>query len=176
MRPLPFLLLSFLLSPLAAGGATLKVGVIEIQRVVAQSAAGKQAREKFQAQVKQTEAVMLKEKQTLERMKRDLDKQGLLLQEEERSRIEREFQTRTREYMRAMRDHQEDLKQRETEITARILGEVRGIIKSLGETEGFTLIMERSQMLYGGEALDVTDKVIELYDREFRSKAKPKAK
>ncbi|MGA2192870.1 MAG: OmpH family outer membrane protein [Nitrospirota bacterium] len=42
--------------------------------------------------------------------------------------------------------------------------EVQAVIGKFGKEEGYTLILERSVVLYAPEAVDVTDRVIKAYD------------
>lgn len=145
-----------------------KVGVVDMQRVISESQIGKQAREKFQAEVKKAEAELLKEKQELERLKGDLDKKGALFRAEEKQDLGRQFQRRYRDYQRAVQSSQEELRQRENEMAAQILDGVREVVVEIGKKEAFTLILGQSQTLYNGKTIDITDKVIELYNQRNR--------
>jgi outer membrane protein len=145
-----------------------KVGVVDVQRVISESQVGKRAKEKWQAEVKKAEAELLKEKQELERLKGDLDKKGALLRAEEKQDLERQFQRRYRDYLRAVQSSQEELRQRENEMAAQILDGVREVVVEIGKKEAFTLILGQSQTLYNGKAIDITDKVIELYNQRNR--------
>jgi Skp family chaperone for outer membrane proteins len=49
----------------------IKIGFIDIQRVISESQAGKRAKERFQAQVKKAEADVVKERQDLEKLRAD---------------------------------------------------------------------------------------------------------
>jgi outer membrane protein len=142
----------------------IKMGYIDIQRAIVESQSGKKAKENFQAQVKKAEGELLKEKQELERLKSDLDKKSPLLKEEERRSLEKELDRRYVGYQRTMRDSQEELRQRENEMTAVILRELEKIVAEIGKNEKFTLILERSQVLYIDQGIDITNKVIEVYN------------
>jgi len=144
---------------------TLKVGVVDVQRVISESQVGKRAKEKFQAEVKKAEAELLNEKQELERLKGDLDKKGAVLRAEEKQDLERQFQRRYRDFLRAMQSSQKELQQRQNEMAARILDGVRKVVVEIGKKEAFTLILGQFQTLYNGKAIDITDRVIELYNR-----------
>lgn len=157
-----FLLLLFAV-PLGAQ-EKLKIGYVDIQKAITESQAGKRAKERFQAQVKKAESDLLKEKQEVERLKSDFDKKGPLLNEEERKNLEKEFQRRYVGYQRSMRDYQEELRQREGEMTGEILKELEKIVYEVGKSEKFTLIVERSQVLYIDQGIDITNRVIELYN------------
>jgi Skp family chaperone for outer membrane proteins len=50
------LAIALALLPSVASAQTVKVGFVDIQRVIADSAAGKRAKERFQAQIKKAEA------------------------------------------------------------------------------------------------------------------------
>jgi outer membrane protein len=149
---------------------TVKIGFIDIQRAISESQAGKRAKERFQAQVKKVEADLLKEKQELERLKSDFDKKGPLLKDEERRNLEADLQRRYVNYQRGMQDQQQELRQKEGEMTNDILRELEKIVNEVGKTEKFTLILERSQILYSDQGIDITNRVIEAYNARSKGK------
>jgi outer membrane protein len=164
-------LVALALSPaLVSAQERIKIGFIDLQRAITESAAGKRAKARFEAQVKKAEAELLKEKQELERMKSDLDKKGPLLKEEERRNLEVDLQRRYVAYQRTMGDHQQELRQKEGEMTGDILKELQQIVTDIGKADKFTLIFERSQILYNDQAIDITNKVIEAYNGRAKAK------
>jgi len=160
---LAVLVLVFSSSPVFAQ-ENIKVGFIDIQRVIAESQAGKRAKERFQAQVKKAEADVVKERQDIERLRADLDKKGPLLKEEERRNLEADLQRRSVTLQRAMSDYQQELQQKNNEIMSDILKELEQIVNEVGKADKFTLILERSQILYSDQGIDITSKVIETYN------------
>lgn len=152
----------------AVVSAQVKIGFIDVQRAISESAAGKRAKDKFQAQVKKAEGDLLKEKNELERLKAELDKKGPLLKEDERRNLEGDLQKRYVTYQRSMSDQQQDLRQKEGEMTADILKELEKIVNEVGKSEKFTLILERSQILYSDQGIDITNKVIEVYNNRSK--------
>lgn len=157
-------LLFFLIAIPAWAQEKVKIGFVDIQRAISESQAGKKAKERFQTQIKKVESDLLKEKQEVERMKNDFDKKGALLKEEERLNLEKELQRRALGYQRSMQDHQEELRQKEGEMTSEILQDLQKIVTEVGKNEKFTLILERSQVLYSDQGVDITNKVIEIYN------------
>ena len=160
----------FLYTGVAWSQDKVKIGFIDIQRAITESQAGKRAKERFQAQVKKAEAELLKEKQEIERLKSDLDKKGPLLKEEEKRSLEADLQRRVVNYQRGMQDQQQQLRQREGEMTGDILKELEKIVNEVGKAENFTLILERSQILYSDQGIDITNRVIEAYNARSKSK------
>ena len=142
----------------------IKIGYIDIQKVIAESQAGKRARDRFQAQVKKAEADIVKERQEIERLKADLDKKGPLLKDEERRNVESDLQKRSVNLQRSMSDYQQDLQAKNNEMMSDLLKELEKIVNEVGKAEKFTLILERSQILYSDQGIDITSKVIETYN------------
>ncbi len=166
------LVLCFLLISIPAWGQEkVKIGFVDIQKAITESQAGKRAKERFQAQVKKVESDLMKEKQEVERMKSDFDKKGALLKEEEKVNLEKELQRKALGYQRSMQDSQEELRQKENEMTGAILQDLQKIVVEIGKKEKFTLILERSQVLYSDQGVDITPKVIELYNGRGPGKA-----
>ncbi len=157
----------------AWGQEKIKIGYIDLQRAISESDAGKKAKDNFQSEVKRVESDLLKEKQEIERIKAEIDKKGALLREEERSNLEREFQRRAVGYQRTMRDSQEELRQREGELTGRIFKDLQAVVVEVGKSEKFTLILERSQMLYSDQGIDITSRVLDIYNGRTSGKATP---
>jgi outer membrane protein len=158
------LFLSLLCVPAVGAQERVKIGFIDIQRAISDSNAGKRAKERFQAQVKKAEAEPLKEKTELERLKADLDKKGPLMKEEERRNLEADLQRRYVNYQRTMTDQQQELRQKEGALTGDILKELEKIVNEIGKADKFTLILERNQILYSDQGIDVTNKVIEVFN------------
>ena len=158
-------LFSILLCVSAVGAQErVKIGFIDIQRAISDSNAGKRAKERFQAQVKKAEGELLKEKTELERLKADLDKKGPLMKEDERRNLEVDLQRRYVSYQRTMTDQQQELRQKEGALTGDILKELEKIVNEIGKSDKFTLILERNQILYSDQGIDVTNKVIEVFN------------
>lgn len=148
-----------------------KIGFIDIQRAISDSVAGSKAKERFREQVKKVEGDLLKEKHELERLKAEMDKKGPLLKEEERRSMEMDLQRRYVGYQRSMQDSQQELRMRENALTADILKDLEKVVNEVGKAEKFTLILERSQVLYSDQGIDITNKVLELYNSRSTGKA-----
>ena len=61
-------------------------------------------------------------------------------------------------------DYQQDLQAKNNEMMSDILKDLEKIVNEVGKAEKFTLILERSQILYSDQGIDITSKVIETYN------------
>ena len=167
MKKVLALLLLLLLAAPVWGQEKMKIGFVDLEKAMQTSKAGKNAKTKFQDQIKKVEANLLKEKAALGKFRSDAEKKGLLLKEGEKRNLEREFQRRLRDYQVRMRDSQDELREREREAMDNILKEISNVVSEIGKKEKFTLILTRSQMLYVDQGVDITQKVVDIYDRKF---------
>jgi outer membrane protein len=147
-----------------AWGQQLKIGLIDVQRAFGESQVGKAAKDRFQAQAKKAEADMNRERQDIEKAKADFDKKGPLLKEDDRRKLEGDLQKRMVNYQRNARDFQEELDGKWRETQDSILKDLMGVIAEIGKNEKFTFILEKGQLLYSDQAIDITNKVIEVYN------------
>jgi outer membrane protein len=164
---LGYLLLAGLLcSPTIAQAEDLKIGYVDLQKALNESEAGKKAKETFKAEVNRMEQSLERRKNEVEKLKDELEKKGLLLKEEERDSLERDYRQKLRDFERQYKDSQQELQIKDRELTGRILEELRQVIQDMGEQGSYTLILEGNNtvVLYGSKAIDLTETVIKTYN------------
>jgi outer membrane protein len=169
---LPFAML-LLATPLARADE-FKLATVDLQRALNECDAGKKAKEDFKSQVDKLQAELNKQKNEIEKMKEEFDKKGLVLKDEERKNIERDYQKRLREFQRTYKDSQAELQQRDNELTGEILRQLQEVIAEYGAKQSYTLILEASNtgaVLYNSRAIDITDQVIQEYNAKRKAGA-----
>ncbi len=153
----------------SAWGQDLKVGFVNVQKAISQSQRGEKARETFQSAVKAKEQALRKEQAAIEKERTTLAKQAVLMKEAERTKAQRRVQRLRRDFERKARDVREELAVKEREMTDEILKDLQKVIAEVGKTGKFTMILERSQLLYTDKGTDITDDVIKLYNERFQN-------
>ncbi|HYD47483.1 MAG TPA: OmpH family outer membrane protein [Terriglobales bacterium] len=143
-----------------------KIGYVNLQRALGESAKGKKARDEFKGQVDKLQASLKRRKDELEGMKDQLEKKATVMKDEERLELEDDYRKKLRDFERSYKDSQADLQKKDTDLTGMILGELQEVIADYGKRNGYSLILEASasSVLYGDEKLDLTDDVIKLYN------------
>lgn len=160
------LLVGFLCAPLVAQAQDFKIGYVDLQKALNESEAGKKAKNVFKAEVDRMEQSLERRKGEVEKLKDELEKKGLLLKEEERDSLERDYRQKLRDFERQYKDSQQELQIKDRELTGRILEELRQVIYDMGEQGNYTLILEGNNtvVLYGSKAIDLTETVIKTYN------------
>ena len=108
----------------------------------------------------------------LQAMKTDLDKQRLILSAEALKDKEEEYRKKFIELQQKVGSYKEELQIKEARLTSDILVVLHNIIKGIGEKEGYTFILERSQevVLFSPKDSDLTDRIIKEYNAMSKDK------
>lgn len=165
-KTLLFAISGLLLIAGTVGAADLKIGYIDLQKAINQSAEGKSAKEQISQKVQAYEGQVEQRKLALQKAKEELDKQALLLSDDARAAKERDYQQQIKDYQRFAKDIQEELQQTDVDLTRKILVEVLKVAEELGAKENFTVILEKteSSLVYVDPAIDLTERVVKLYN------------
>ena len=151
-----------------AGAVAIKVGYVDLQQALYSSAAGEKAKDSFKAEVGRMEQVLEKRRAKVEKLKGELEKKALLLRDDERVALQRDYRQELRDFERLYKDSQEELKIRDRELTARILVELRQIVNAIGEQGDYSVILEGNNtvVLYGSKSINLTEAVIKAYNKK----------
>jgi outer membrane protein len=149
-----------------------KIGFVDLQRALNESSTGKQAKEKFTAEVKKVEADIMRKKEEVEKLGASLEKQSSMLKDEARAEKEKQFIQMQKDYERKVKDAKDDLQIKDAQLTKGILEDLVTIIKKYGKENKYTIIFEKSEtvLLYAAESIDLTVKILALYDSQSSAK------
>jgi len=145
----------------APGGAALaqsKIGVVQIDRIVRDSAPAVRAQKKLEAEFAKREAELARQSDQLKRMQDELEKDGVTMSEAQRRNKERDFNDQSREFQRKQREYREDVNQRRNEELASVIDHANRVVRQIAEAEKYDIILQEAA--YANPRIDITDKVI----------------
>jgi len=157
---------SAVLALAAPAFAEIKIGIVDLQRALNESAAGKKAKEQFKVEFDRMQGSLKGEKDKLDKMKDDLDKQSAVLKADDRKAKADEFERRQRDLRRKLEDSDAELRKKDQELTGDILKDLAVVIQDIGQRDNYTVVLENSSssVLYGAKSIDMTDEVIKTFD------------
>ena len=155
------LALAFALSVLALGAAAqeIKIGYINGERLLRDSAPAKASQAKLEGEFGKRERDLADEANKLKTAADRLDKEAPTLSESDRNRRQRDLVDQDRELQRKRRAFQEDLNQRKNEELANVVERANRVIKQIFDQEKFDLILQEG-VVFASPRVDITDKVI----------------
>jgi outer membrane protein len=153
-------------APAAPGTAGLRIGVINVERLVQESALGKEAfsRVKKLNDAKKDEADKLQK--DLRDMEQKLADQGSALAEDKRESLQKSYQEKAIAFKRFQDDANRDLEAAQKKELGELERRVFPVINQVGKERGYTLIFNKFQsgLVYADEAVDVTDEVLKVFN------------
>lgn len=148
------------LSTLAAQAQdTLKIGYVNVERVMRESNLAKAAQGKLEAEFGKREKDLADMDAKRRGMAEKLEKDLPLLSEAERGRRQREFEDLTRDLQRKSREEQEDLNRRKNEELQNIQERSSRVVKQIFDNEKYDLILQDA--IFFSPRVDITKKVID---------------
>jgi outer membrane protein len=150
--------------------ADLKLGYINMQRVMSGSEAGKEAKGQLDAKIKKYQDEVTVKQGELNKLKDELDKkenltkQGIALPDS-RAAIEREYQNKLKDAQRFTKDAQDELQRMDDELTRKVFEGMEKVIKEYGSQKGYTFIFLKNElMLFADDKADLTEEVLKLFN------------
>ena len=159
------LTLSLALAPAAFGADGVKLGSVDIQKVLILSDTGKEAKEQLASKGNKYEAEKNSREEELKKLKGELEKQSVLLSESARTAKEKDYQQKLKEYQRFLKDAQDDLQAKNDELTNRIVEEIVKSVQAYGKKNGYSCIfVKNDSMVYVDEKVDLTDEILKAFN------------
>jgi len=152
-------------SVVLADAAEMKVGVMNVQKVLVNSVSGKTAKEKFDQKMQDLQSKFKAEEQELVDMQGEIEKKSSAWSEETKQVKMREFQKKRRELQEKSEDARFELKTLQDKELAPILKALEGVVDTFGKNNGYTLILDsKAGVIYFSDAVDITDQLVDQLD------------
>jgi len=143
-----------------------KIAVIDVQRVVTESDPGKEVMQNLRvlSDAKAQEGQALQQKMAA--LQDQFNKQRFTVSEQRQAEMSKEIEDIQIEIRRFQDDAQRELQEAQRRELGGLEERILPIINQVGVTEGYTLIFNKFQsgLVYADEAVDVTDRVIQMFN------------
>ncbi|MBW2589628.1 MAG: OmpH family outer membrane protein [Deltaproteobacteria bacterium] len=145
-----------------------KIGVVDFQRVLDSSSAGKSAQAEITKQGKKMEAELEKRKDEIEEIQKNIERQNAVMSKEAREEKKRDLQIKIYDIKNLEKKYLSELRKNERKKLIKIQKEAFSIVREIGKKEGYLIIFEKKVAIYVPKTLDLTDKVIQEYNAAYK--------
>ena len=161
-----------------------KIGVADMQRALTETEDGRKAKDQLKKLFEQRQKMLDKQQNDLKTLKEGIEKQRAVLSQDVLAKKAEEYQKAMLELQQNYVEFQREIAAKEGELTKPILERMQRIMRRMGQAEGYTLILERSEagVVYIPSTYDLTDVLIQRYtsgevkeDKAQKPAAKPAA-
>jgi outer membrane protein len=144
--------------------AEVKLAYVDIQRALNDCRNGKAAKSEFRGRLERVQLQLEGEQNEVQRLKDELEKKGPLMQPDQRQNLEQQYTRKLRDFQDDYKNTRDSLQEKDNEITGAIVRDLATIVRQIGERSGYTMVMEKGNLLWATPATDITDEVIRGYD------------
>jgi outer membrane protein len=156
--------LIFSLICFAASGcfsADLKIGIMNVQKIIVECDAGKAAKGRFDLKMKELQSTFKTEEEALKELQAEIKKKSSAWSEEKKAEKVREFQKSGRELQAKTEDARFEMKNLQDKELEPILKALEQIVNKYGKDNGYTAIMDaKNGVIYFDEAIDISDTIV----------------
>jgi outer membrane protein len=146
-----------------------KIGVVDLQKVVSMSNYGKAALAEVNKKGESLTEDFKKKEKELQEIKTKIEREALVMSPEKREEQERDFRIKVGDLQSLEKKYKKELQELNLKLIGRIQNEVLEIVEDIGKKDNYTLILELREagVMYTVDSIDLTDKIIKLYDEKF---------
>ncbi len=146
-----------------------KIAVIDMQRLLNDTTAGKKAKDNLAAFAKNRQALLGLEEKELRRMEEDLVKQASVLSPAAKREREEQFRRRMQEYQQKVAELNREVQEKQRDVLEGFRDKVELVVAKVAKRLGLQVVVDKSRggsTIYHEDSLDISGQVIEEFDRE----------
>lgn len=165
----PALILGASLAAFGQAGTPNKVGIIHIQNAIFSTTDGQKAFKELQERFAPRRSELEKKQAEIESLRTQFSKGSNAMSAEQKDKIARDIDAKTKSLNRDTEDAQAELDQENQKIMQELGQRVMAVIDKYAKDNGYSIIldisMQQSPVLYAANGIDVTQDVVNLYNK-----------
>lgn len=146
--------------------AQMKIGVVDLQLAIENTKEGKAAKDKLDKMTAEKQKELDARVEKIKKMEEDIQKQLPLLDDKGKKDLLERYKKEMMELQKMYVDNQTFLQKERNKLLEPILKKMNKVIQDIALSEGFTLILDKSDgaILYHAPTMDITQEVIKRYN------------
>jgi outer membrane protein len=144
-----------------------KIGVIDFQKVLEISAAGKAIQAELKKKNEKMTADLQKKGAEIEKIQRRLERESMVMSKEMREEKEREQRIKVNDFKTLQKKYRSELQKVQVKLMQQLQTDVTTITREIGKKEGYLLIMDKRGVIYAPRSVDLSDKLIQQLNTKF---------
>ncbi len=146
-----------------------KIGVIDLQRILAASSYGKSAQEEVNKKGDELMGGLKAKEKELGELRNKIEREALVMSPEKREEKEREFRIKVNDLKVLEKKYKKELGELNLRLVSRIQNDIFILVEELGKKEGYLLVIEKREagVVYAPNTIDISDRVVQLYNEKY---------
>jgi outer membrane protein len=161
-----------------AAQAPSKVGIIHIQNAILSTKDGQTALKAIEERSAPKKKELEKKQSEIQALRDQLNKLGSVGSEEQKQKLMRDIDAKTKVFNRDVEDAQAEFDQENGKVFNELGGKVMVVLDKYAKDNGYALIFDvsnqqTSQVLFAANGIDITQEVVSLYDKNAPAAGAP---
>ncbi len=147
-----------------------RVGVIDPQRILNETSAGKKAKESLETFTKNRQALIELDEKELRRMEEDFVKQASVLSAAAKREREEQFRRRMAEYQQKAAELNREVQEKQKDVLDGFREKIETVTAKVAKQLGLQVVIEKGRggpTVYSDASVDISDRVIQEFNKEF---------
>jgi outer membrane protein len=164
-------------STTTAAPSSAKVGIIEMQQVIAATNEGTRDLEALQKKFEPKRTELQNLNAEIDTLQKQLNTQGDKMNEDARNNLVKSIETKKKTLQRSGEDAQADYQQQVNEVLNRVMQKMGPVIDKYAKDNGYTVIIDASNpqtpLIWASPAVDISKPVVDAYNVQSGVPAPP---
>lgn len=146
------------------------IGAVDPAKLLAETNAGKKAKDSLAAFSKNRQALIEIEEKELRRMEEDFGRQASILSPTAKREREEQFRRRMAEYQQKANDLNREVQDKQKDVLDVFRDKIEAIVGKVSKRLGLQVVIDKGKggpTLYSDEGLDITGQVIEEFNKVY---------
>jgi len=141
----------------AAAEVRFRVGYLDVMKVAAESDSGKVAKTHFEAKADRYKAQIDTKQKLLEKQKANLEAKLPTYTPEQRTIKIKAYEKKVEELRKMLQTADQEMRPMQEELIKEVYGKIEAAARVYGAANGFSIIIEKRELLFLGEGIDAED-------------------
>jgi len=144
-----------------------KIAVVDLDKFQKTSKVFQKAAAEMKKKFEELQKKLDEERTALSKLEEEFKKQSMMLSLDAQEDKKREMEKKRRHFKYLYEEYTQEMKDSETEAIKKIMKELEKVVEKIGEKEGYTVILEKRTLglVYYNKSVDITERVVEAYDK-----------
>jgi outer membrane protein len=163
---------------LLAGGPAfsadpVKIGVVDLQKILETSNSGKAAQNELKVQRDKMQADMKQRGNEIQEIESRMQREAMVMSRETREEKEREHRIKVSDFQALQRKYQSDLQEVERKLMGKLQTEITSLVSDIAKKDGYLLVISNIGVIYSLPSVDITERLIQELNAKSGKKAGP---
>lgn len=154
--------------------ASFQMGVVDPQAVLERSKAGQRALGELKQYAEARQKILAGDEGELKKMQEALQNDVGASSEEDRRAMQQKFREKLQSYQQRAQEFNDELAKRQQDLVKEYMEKIGDATKVVAQKRGLSLVVDKGSdttlkiVIYNKKSIDVTDEVVEEFDRRYK--------